>query len=207
MLKNQDSKHFCIYKSLFQQHNVHILLYKWHLYINIWKMHVVFNKKHILLSLKTEEILKTCKRISSCVLVYKCLQGKKSNLNKSTHLNLRQQLRGWEYSGWEGVACIRAGVNYDQGDSLFLGELIFAGGNETHKDTSQRNTHWIHRGQKICTCIDIYWCHLLSYYLHLVVTCITMNEELTGTKIYLTKVHNVFAFRKLLVRSSHITTD
>ena len=110
-------------------------------------MHVVFNKQHILLSLKTEEILKTCKRISSCVLVYKCLQGKKSNLNKSTHLNLRQQLRGWEYSGWEGVACIRAGVNYDQGDSLFLGELIFEGGMRPTR-TLQRETHIGYSGAK-----------------------------------------------------------
>ena len=60
----------------------------------MWKMHVVFNKQHILPSLKTVDILKTCKRISSCVLVYKCFQGKKSNLNKSTHPHLRQQLRG-----------------------------------------------------------------------------------------------------------------
>ena len=48
----------------------------------------------------------------------------------------------------------------------------------------------------------VMWC-----YVHVVATCITMNEELTATKIYLTKVHYVFAFQTLLVRSSHITTD
>ena len=47
----------------------------------------------------------------------------------------------------------------------------------------------------------------MTYYDHAAATCTALNEELINTKIYFTKVYNVFAFPKLLTCRSHLSDD